>query len=65
MPEGTTARAAGSAGFPDGFMWGTGASSLQTEGAAPRSDWYGPGDFDGETAVTSIAVNAAPAKRAC
>ena len=26
--------------WPDGFMWGTGASSLQTEGAAPRSDWY-------------------------
>ncbi len=27
-------------GFPDGFIWGTGASSLQTEGAAPRSDWF-------------------------
>jgi len=26
-------------GFPDGFWWGTGASSTQTEGAAPRSDW--------------------------
>ena len=26
--------------FPDGFMWGTGASSTQTEGAAPASDWY-------------------------
>jgi len=28
------------AGFPNGFMWGTGASSTQTEGAAPASDWY-------------------------
>jgi len=27
--------------FPDGFWWGTGASSTQAEGAAPRSDWYG------------------------
>jgi beta-glucosidase len=26
-------------GFPDGFFWGTAASSTQTEGAAPRSDW--------------------------
>lgn len=26
-------------GFPDGFMWGSAASSTQTEGAAPRSDW--------------------------
>lgn len=26
--------------FPEGFIWGTGASSTQTEGAAPRSDWY-------------------------
>jgi beta-glucosidase len=26
--------------FPEGFMWGSGASSTQTEGAAPRSDWY-------------------------
>jgi beta-glucosidase len=26
--------------FPEGFLWGTGASSTQTEGAAPRSDWY-------------------------
>ncbi|HVX19673.1 MAG TPA: family 1 glycosylhydrolase [Acidimicrobiales bacterium] len=25
--------------FPDGFLWGTGASSTQTEGAAPASDW--------------------------
>lgn len=25
--------------FPDGFMWGSAASSTQTEGAAPRSDW--------------------------
>jgi beta-glucosidase len=26
--------------FPDGFWWGTGASSTQCEGAAPASDWY-------------------------
>jgi beta-glucosidase len=25
--------------WPDGFMWGTGASSTQCEGAAPLSDW--------------------------
>jgi beta-glucosidase len=25
--------------FPDGFLWGTGASSTQTEGAPPLSDW--------------------------
>ena len=27
-------------GFREGFWWGTGASSTQTEGAAPASDWY-------------------------
>ncbi len=26
--------------WPDGFMWGTGASSTQCEGAAPASDWW-------------------------
>ena len=26
--------------FPEGFWWGTGASSTQCEGAAPASDWY-------------------------
>ncbi len=26
--------------FPEDFWWGTGASSTQTEGAAPTSDWY-------------------------
>ena len=25
--------------FPEGFLWGTAASSTQTEGAAPASDW--------------------------
>lgn len=25
--------------WPDGFLWGTGASSTQSEGAAPASDW--------------------------
>jgi beta-glucosidase/6-phospho-beta-glucosidase/beta-galactosidase len=25
--------------WPSGFLWGTGASSTQCEGAAPRSDW--------------------------
>ena len=28
------------AGVPDGFWWGTGASSTQCEGAAPASDWF-------------------------
>jgi beta-glucosidase len=27
--------------WPAGFRWGTGASSTQTEGASPGSDWYG------------------------
>ncbi|MEY4009588.1 MAG: hypothetical protein RLZZ93_280 [Actinomycetota bacterium] len=26
--------------WPEGFMWGTGASSTQCEGASPDSDWY-------------------------
>ena len=26
--------------WPDGFMWGTAASSTQCEGAAPASDWW-------------------------
>ena len=26
--------------WPDGFLWGTGASSTQTEGASPGSDWF-------------------------
>ena len=26
--------------WPDGFMWGTGASATQCEGAAPASDWW-------------------------
>jgi beta-glucosidase len=26
--------------WPDGFLWGTGASSTQCEGAAPASDWF-------------------------
>jgi beta-glucosidase len=26
--------------WPDGFMWGTGASSTQCEGAAPSSNWW-------------------------
>ena len=26
--------------WPEGFMWGTGASSTQCEGAAPSSDWW-------------------------
>ncbi|HLI45430.1 MAG TPA: family 1 glycosylhydrolase [Acidimicrobiales bacterium] len=28
-------------GWPDGFWWGTAASSTQCEGAAPASDWGG------------------------
>ena len=27
--------------WPEGFLWGTGASSTQCEGAAPCSDWIG------------------------
>ena len=26
--------------WPKGFIWGTGASSTQCEGAAPASDWW-------------------------
>ena len=26
--------------WPEGFLWGTGASSTQCEGAAPASDWW-------------------------
>src|SRR5580704_237100 len=26
--------------WPEGFMWGTGASATQCEGAAPASDWW-------------------------
>ena len=26
--------------WPEGFIWGTGASSTQAEGAAPGSDWW-------------------------
>src|SRR6266850_3336676 len=26
--------------WPKGFLWGTGASSTQCEGAAPASDWW-------------------------
>ena len=26
--------------WPEGFIWGTGASSTQTEGASPGSDWF-------------------------
>ncbi|RPI23681.1 MAG: hypothetical protein EHM57_03605, partial [Actinobacteria bacterium] len=26
--------------FPEGFIWGTFASSTQIEGAAPESDWH-------------------------
>jgi beta-glucosidase len=26
--------------WPDGFLWGTGASATQCEGAAPSSDWW-------------------------
>src|SRR5580693_3815065 len=26
--------------WPEGFLWGTGASATQCEGAAPASDWW-------------------------
>jgi beta-glucosidase len=32
-------RECGAMDWPDGFLWGTGASSTQCEGAAPASDW--------------------------
>ena len=43
-----SARMASMSDWPEGFIWGTGASSTQSEGAAPGSDWYrweqdGPG----------------------
>lgn len=37
--------------FPDGFLWGTGASSTQCEGAAPASDWL-PWERAGRTPVS-------------
>jgi beta-glucosidase len=48
--------------WPDGFMWGTGASSTQTEGAAPGSDWlqwerdgHAPTSGDGSGFATRYA----------
>lgn len=47
---------------PDGFWWGTGASSTQTEGAAPASDWlaweqggHAPASGDGNGFATEYA----------
>ena len=51
-------------GFPDGFMWGTAASSTQTEGAAPRSDWaaweaagHAPPSGEGNGFATDFAAD--------
>lgn len=51
-----------SSAFPDGFIWGTGASSTQTEGAAPMSDWalweatgHAPSSGDGNGFATRYA----------
>ena len=48
--------------WPVGFMWGTGASSTQCEGAAPASDWWAweraghaPRSFDGNGFATRYA----------
>jgi beta-glucosidase len=48
--------------IPAGFMWGTGASSTQTEGAAPRADWsaweadgHAPASRDGNGFATEHA----------
>ena len=48
--------------WPDGFMWGTGASSTQTEGASPASDWlqwerdgHAPTSGDGSGFATRYA----------
>jgi beta-glucosidase len=49
-------------GFPEGFIWGSAASSTQTEGAAPASDWYAweqagraPRSLDGNGFATRYA----------
>jgi beta-glucosidase len=48
--------------WPDGFMWGTGASSTQCEGGAPASDWvdwerdgHAPPSGDGNGFATRYA----------
>ena len=48
--------------WPDGFAWGTGASSTQCEGAAPASDWidweregHAPASGDGNGFATRYA----------
>jgi beta-glucosidase len=48
--------------WPDGFLWGTGASSTQCEGAAPASDWidweragHAPASGDGNGFATRHA----------
>ena len=48
--------------WPDGFLWGTGASSTQCEGAAPGSDWWdwgragrAPPSLDGNGFATRYA----------
>jgi beta-glucosidase len=48
--------------WPAGFMWGTGASSTQCEGAAPASDWWtweraghAPPSLDGNGFATRYA----------
>jgi beta-glucosidase len=48
--------------WPDGFAWGTGASSTQCEGAAPASDWWdweqaghAPSSADGNGFATRYA----------
>src|SRR5215207_1828900 len=48
--------------WPDGFMWGTGASSTQCEGASPASDWlqwerdgHAPPSGDGSGFATRFA----------
>jgi beta-glucosidase len=48
--------------WPDGFMWGTGASSTQCEGASPASDWlnwertgHAPTSGDGSGFATRYA----------
>jgi beta-glucosidase len=48
--------------WPEGFMWGTGASSTQCEGAAPASDWlaweragHAPPSGDGNGFATRYA----------
>ncbi len=40
MPDPSSERSGTDLSWPAGFLWGSGASSTQCEGAAPASDWW-------------------------